>query len=108
MVPSQRPNRPGKTSPRLSPRAVEGYSSSERTYGSSRLSTVAVGGKGNLRSGLMVHMNRREFSQAAVSSAGVALLGRPGVPAEERMGAVLTPDGSITDVPGVRVGHFTD
>lgn len=56
----------------------------------------------------MVPMNRREFSQAAVSSAGVALLGRPGVPAEERMGAVLTLDGSITDVPGVRVGHFTD
>ena len=56
----------------------------------------------------MAPMNRREFSQAAVSSAGVALLGRPGVPAEERMGAVLTPDGSITDVPGVRVGHFAD
>jgi L-aminopeptidase/D-esterase-like protein len=54
----------------------------------------------------MSQMNRRKFSHAVVSSAGVALLGHPD--ADERTDEVKVSDGSITDVPGVRVGHFTD
>jgi len=54
----------------------------------------------------MGQMNRRKFNHAVVSSAGVALLGHPD--ADERTDEVKVSDGSITDVPGVRVGHFTD
>ena len=56
----------------------------------------------------MRRMNRREFSHSVVSSAGMTLLGHPDAEADERTGEVRASDGSITDVPGVRVGHFTD
>jgi L-aminopeptidase/D-esterase-like protein len=56
----------------------------------------------------MHRMNRREFSHSVVSSAGVTLLGRIDAEADEQTGEVRTSDGSITDVPGVRVGHFSD
>jgi L-aminopeptidase/D-esterase-like protein len=56
----------------------------------------------------MRRMNRREFSHSVASSAGMTLLGHPGVEADARTGEVRASDGSITDVPGVRVGHFTD
>jgi L-aminopeptidase/D-esterase-like protein len=51
-------------------------------------------------------MNRREFNHAVVSLAGVALLGHR--EAEERTREAMVSDGSITDVPGLKVGHFTD
>ena len=56
----------------------------------------------------MRRMNRREFSHSVASSAGMTLLGRLDAEADERAGQVSASDGSITDVPGVRVGHFTD
>jgi L-aminopeptidase/D-esterase-like protein len=56
----------------------------------------------------MNQMNRREFSQAVASSVGVGLLGRLGAKANEPRDKALAPAGSITDVPGIRVGHFTD
>ena|SRR5271167_3933767 len=56
----------------------------------------------------MRRMNRREFSHSVVSSAGMTLLAHPDAEAGERTGEVKASDGSITDVPGVRVGHFTD
>ena len=52
--------------------------------------------------------NRREFSQAIVRSAGVILLGRVEVEADKRTSEFMVSDGSITDVPGIKVGHFTD
>jgi L-aminopeptidase/D-esterase-like protein len=56
----------------------------------------------------MRRMSRREFSHSVVSSAGVTLLGHPDAEADEPTGEATVSDGSITDVPGVRVGHFTD
>ena len=56
----------------------------------------------------MLKLSRRQFSEALMLSGGIgALSSRFG------MGAVLGPTGSeargcITDVPGIKVGHFTD
>ena len=44
-------------------------------------------------------MNRREFGQSVASMAAFAQTGNRGGGA---------PAGSLTDVPGLRVGHFTD
>jgi len=60
----------------------------------------------------MTWMNRREFGHAVVGTAGVALLEQQEAEANERTAEGLmpaeAPAGTITDVPGIRVGHFTD
>ncbi len=56
----------------------------------------------------MAGINRREFNHAVVSSAALALLERSDAEANERTGEGTVSAGSITDVAGVRVGHFTD
>jgi L-aminopeptidase/D-esterase-like protein len=56
----------------------------------------------------MGQMNRREFSRAMFSSGGAAVLGSPRAVAQEKPSKAVVPGGSITDVPGIRVGHFTD
>lgn len=56
----------------------------------------------------MHKMDRREFSQAIAGSAGVALLHNTVVEADEQRVDAGALHGSITDVQGVRVGHFTD
>jgi L-aminopeptidase/D-esterase-like protein len=56
----------------------------------------------------MHKMDRREFSRGIASSAGVALLRDRGVEAGEQRRETVASHGSITDVQGVRVGHFTD
>ena len=65
-------------------------------------------------------ISRREFSRAIAGSAGIALLGNDAnavgsssrAPAGEdstaRGPALSEPNGSITDVPGIKAGHFTD
>jgi L-aminopeptidase/D-esterase-like protein len=50
-----------------------------------------------------MNMMRREFVAALAGAAGVA----PSVLAEQDSGAIRS-SGSITDVPGLKVGHFTD
>jgi L-aminopeptidase/D-esterase-like protein len=47
------------------------------------------------------HVNRREFGQAVASAIAVG-----GVQSATR--STAPPAGSLTDVPGVKVGHFTD
>jgi L-aminopeptidase/D-esterase-like protein len=54
----------------------------------------------------MRRMNRREFSHSVAATAGISLLRHPDAEAGEGTGEARS--GSITDVPGVRVGHFTD
>ena len=56
----------------------------------------------------MVQMNRREFSHAVVGMGGVAWLGQPCAVTDEEPGQAAASHGSITDVQGIRVGHFTD
>jgi L-aminopeptidase/D-esterase-like protein len=46
-------------------------------------------------------MRRREFNRSAAALAAGAALGRTAMPEEN-------PSGGITDVEGIRVGHFTD
>jgi len=52
-------------------------------------------------------VNRREFNTAIIRSAGVVWLTQKEVGANERRSEAAA-HGSITDVPGIRVGHFTD
>ncbi len=56
----------------------------------------------------MGQMNRREFSRAVVGSGGAAVLRIPRAEVGERASEAVVPQGSITDVAGIRVGHFTD
>jgi len=65
-------------------------------------------------------ISRREFSRAMAGSAGFGLLGNDAnaegpssrAPAGEdsaaRGPALSAANGSITDVPGIKAGHFTD
>lgn len=60
----------------------------------------------------MQTINRRAFGRAVTVSAGVGFIGALSRPARADAGAALSDDepreGSITDVPGIRAGHFTD
>jgi L-aminopeptidase/D-esterase-like protein len=56
----------------------------------------------------MLKLNRRQFSEALIVPGGIGVL-------SSRLGAGLVPgptapevQGCITDVPGIKVGHFTD
>jgi len=56
----------------------------------------------------MSEITRREFSRVMAAAAGVSLA-NPVVSRSEALGAEEPGwQGSITDVPGIRVGHFTD
>jgi L-aminopeptidase/D-esterase-like protein len=56
----------------------------------------------------MSKINRRQFSNRAAASLGLALAHpAPSPAAHPKNGASLTPAGSITDVPGIKAGHFT-
>jgi L-aminopeptidase/D-esterase-like protein len=55
----------------------------------------------------MAQLNRRGFNNAFIRSMGVAWLGHKPMSVGEREIEVAA-HGSITDVPGIRVGHFTD
>jgi len=54
----------------------------------------------------MVHLNRRGFNEVVLASLGAAWLD-PAPSDAERPGETAG-HASITDVPGIRVGHFTD
>jgi len=54
----------------------------------------------------MGQMNRREFSQAVVGIGGAAWLSQPAAVIDGQTGRAVAPHGSITDVQGIRVGHF--
>ena len=60
----------------------------------------------------MHSIGRRAFGRAVTGSAGAGLVGLLARPARVRAGAARSADepaqGSITDVPGIRAGHFTD
>ena len=57
----------------------------------------------------MSSMNRRRFNRAATASLGMALAGPIVSRAKSaaRSATGLAPQGSITDVPGIKAGHFT-
>ena len=56
----------------------------------------------------MSRITRREFSQAVMGSAGVGLLLPLTSKTQERPREGSVAHGSLTDVPGIAVGHFTD
>ncbi len=56
----------------------------------------------------MPKIGRREFNQALVMSGSAGLLATSLKGTPMPSGADETPAGSLTDVPGIRVGHFTD
>src|SRR6266568_1218320 len=58
--------------------------------------------------GPMATLNRRRFSQALVMSGSVSLLGRSAGAAERTEAPGQAREGSLTDVEGIKVGHFTD
>ena len=54
----------------------------------------------------MVHLNRRGFNEVVLASLGAAWLDPK--PADAERSGETAGHPSITDVPGIRVGHFTD
>ncbi len=56
----------------------------------------------------MFGISRREFNFALVRSAGAGVASTLLGAAHERAVETATQHGSITDVPGIKVGHFTD
>jgi L-aminopeptidase/D-esterase-like protein len=56
----------------------------------------------------MAKLNRRRFSQALVMSGSASLLGRHAGAAERTEAPGQAREGSLTDVEGIKVGHFTD
>jgi L-aminopeptidase/D-esterase-like protein len=55
-----------------------------------------------------MRINRREFGQAFVASAALGVLSAGRETAPPHVSEVQASKGWITDVPGIRVGHFTD
>ncbi len=56
----------------------------------------------------MSGINRREFSRAVMGAAGMGLASPLVSRAQERPRGGPAAHGSITDVPGIKAGHFTD
>lgn len=56
----------------------------------------------------MAKLSRREFSGALVAAGGASLLARSSQAGEVPPNAESARQGSITEVEGIRVGHFTD
>ena len=58
----------------------------------------------------MSKINRRQFSNRAAATLGLAMAspGTSHAAQHSKNGVALTPAGSLTDVPGIKAGHFTD
>jgi L-aminopeptidase/D-esterase-like protein len=56
----------------------------------------------------MTRLGRREFNQALVGAACAGLAEGSASVVDAQNGTAEKPSGSLTDVPGIRVGHFTD
>jgi len=56
----------------------------------------------------MSKMSRRRFNRAAVTTAAAGLVGRGAIAGEAVLAEEPGRGGSLTDVPGIKVGHFTD